>query len=79
MAYISVYSFSFISVQRWQKIALLVFQRLPVCRQKPNVLFVRWLFFGMAYNEEIYTTLHMYLTCLQAICQHQQLRFSPQI
>ena len=31
--------------KRWQKNSFLVFQSLPVCRQKPNVLIVRWLFF----------------------------------
>ena len=36
-------------LKRWlsvgKKIAFLVFQGLPVCRQKPNVLIVRGLFF----------------------------------
>jgi hypothetical protein len=33
--------------ERWQKTALLVFQRWLLCRQKPNVLFVRLAFFSL--------------------------------
>ena len=36
--------FSFFLSSVGKKLALLVFQRLPVCRQKPNVLFVRLAF-----------------------------------
>jgi len=43
LAKITHVTFIFISVRESLRLfqALLVFQRLPVCRQKPNVLFVR--------------------------------------
>tara|TARA_R100001530_G_scaffold134206_2_gene108646 strand:- start:204 stop:539 length:336 start_codon:yes stop_codon:yes gene_type:complete len=47
-------SFFSISFERWQKTALLVFQRWLLCWQKPNVLFVRLAFFSMKHNMYIY-------------------------
>jgi len=42
---------------RWQKMALLVFQRWAVCRQKPNVPFAGRLFYTDAQRTGLYAGL----------------------